>query len=830
MIVIHQAIYGEVQGKTSGHDMLAASNEKNGLFRRVSGYTDLADRPEGGILSCPVVRGFFVEDHFLLIKTFPDKSPGLRSGRVFSHALFISKADLHRVRNLSNLFQYHLPGIQKEEKMTPLEYQSQEAMTSTVAVDGREAAATNALLQNQPFVWLGEEGYWEWVSRIWPKLPVRVKHMLKVGAAFGPSYVYNEYLNLLYIPNDAKTLWERHSFRVLGTGESQTLRSSAAHWLVEDAKKAAPFETLLDDFAPIIESIEMLKRLEDYGKAYHQIDKDPALNHLLVLANFISQISPDERVGIKGKNRLMAAILQAIPNAPVNMFMALIYQSWKGFPDAITSVSDVVRDWLNNHLLQGKHAKECVIVLAKALEAKANNLWVNTVLEYANNRLKQLQPSDAPILWEWMKNEPTLIAQHTSWLPDDAENELSKNFPKLEIAVAEAVLHMAEQKGWLVLHAKVAAQCYSAETAIEVQLRIDTDEDHTVALEALSESIKGSLFVPIAAGQTDTRLYHIAGKLIASNNKLLKGIDIASEGWQRCWEAAIELGSEVWSGISNPQHTLFEILDHLLTGNAFSGTLLNAISIGKYSSLKGYPQRASIWYELPEKARSGFITATLLELIDDLATSKLCINDLEAELKYGVQSQNVQQHIISNKTIPLTKKLRLLDVLPGWREYHAQQLIQDNHFSPAEAEEFGRLVSKNGWKTVVDGLYNTCSHRKDLVPALLRCSHLLGFWQRIGLSVIGLKSDAITHDEWWEAFLSRAVELYPLGPTQNGLWANAGGKLEELHYQGVSGKQSWTFAINHIRKGGSPSVKKLLKEMQKEFHGDFKLKQLIQSL
>jgi len=165
MIVIHQAIYGEVQGKTSGHDLLAASDKKNELFRRISGHTDLADRPQGGILSGPVVRGFFAEDHLLLIKTFPDKSAGLRSGRVFAHALFVPKADLQRVRFLNDLFKYHLPTIQKEAEMHPLKYHSHEAMAMTNTVDGREAAATNALLQNQPFVWLGEEGYWEWLAR-----------------------------------------------------------------------------------------------------------------------------------------------------------------------------------------------------------------------------------------------------------------------------------------------------------------------------------------------------------------------------------------------------------------------------------------------------------------------------------------------------------------------------------------------------------------------------------------------------------------------------------------------------------------------------------------
>lgn len=829
MIIIQQAIYGEVQEKTSGHELLASSDEKNELYRRVSGYTDLADRPEGGILSSSVVRGLFAENHFLLIKTFPDKSPELRSGRVFSHTLFIPKADLHRVHNLSNLFQYHLPCIEKEAKMHSLEYLSQEAMTITGAVDGREAAATNALLENQPFVWLGEEGYWEWVARIWPKLPAKVKRILKIGAAFGPSYVKDEYVNLLYIPEDAKTLWERHSFRVIGTDESEILRSSAANWLVGDAKKAAPFEILLDDFAPKIDSIKTLNQLEDYGKAYHQLDKDPELNHLLVLAHFISKISPSEGVGTKGKNRLMTAILQAIPNAQINMFIALMYQSWKGFPDAKTSASDALRDWLTNHLFKGKQAKECGAVLAKALEAETKNWWGSTVLGYANNRLKRLQPSDATILWQWMKKEPTLIAQHTSWLPDDAENELIQKIPKLEASVAEAVLRMAEQKDWFVLHAKVAAQLYSAEKAIEAQLLIDTDEDHITALQALSESINGSSFVSVAVKHTDVRLYRIAGKFIAENSKLLKDIDITSGGWQKCWKAAIDQGSEVWSGIFNPQHTLFEILDHLLAGKPFSQTLLNAISIGKYNSLKDYPQRSSIWPVLPEKARSEFISATMVDLIEYLPASKLSYSDLESELKSEVQSQKTQQHVISSKTIPLIKKLRLFEVLPGLKEYYVRQLIQENHFLPADAEEFGRLVSKNSWRTVVDELYDNRFHRKDLLPALLECSHLLGFWQRLKLSASGLKRDAISSEEWWNEFLEAAFKLFPSGPEQNGLWISAGGDLSQLYTTGT-GRDKWSLAVQILRNNGKPSLKKLLSKMRDTYSDNETLKKLQETL
>lgn len=828
-MIIHQAIYGEVQGKTSGHDLLAASSDKNELFRRVSGFTDLADRPEGGVLSDMVIRGFFAEDHFLLIKTFPDKSPGLRSGRVFSHALFISEADLHRIHNLSNLFQYFLPDIQKEAKMYSLEYPSHQTVAITGPADGREAAATNALVEKQPFVWLGDEGYWEWLGRIWPKIPAKEKRTVKIGAAFGPSYVKKENLSLLYIPEDTKTLWVRHSFRVVGNNESQIMESATANWLAGNAKKAASLEVLLDDFDPTIDSIETLKQFEDYGKAYNQLNNVSELNHLLVLANFVSKISPSEKVGIKGKNRLMNAILQAIPNAPINMFIALMYQTWKGFPNAAISLSDSLADWLSQHLLKGKQSKECGAVLAKAVEAETKNWWGSMVLSYVNSQLKKSQVGYATVLWQWMEKEPILITEHNSWLPDDIENELIQKIPQLKTSAFEAVLQMAKQKNWLVLHAKMASQLFSAEKAIEAQLRIDTEQEHDIALIVLSESINGNDFVSAAAKHTDARLHRIAGKLILENSKLLKSIDVTKEGWQKCWKAAIEQGGEVWSGISNPQHTLFEILDHLLAGNSFSETLLNAISTGKYGSLKDYPQRASIWQVLPEGARSGFVKATLVELIVESANRKFNYKDLESELKKEVQSEKVQTHIFNSKAIPLTKKLQLFDVLPNLREYYAQQLTHENHFSPTEAEELGRLVSKSRWGMIAEELYDNRYHRKDLLPALMQCSHLLRFLQRLALSASGLKLDAISKEEWWNEFLETAFKLFPSGPEQNGLWSSAGGDLSQLYTTGT-GREKWCLAVQILRNNGKPTLKDLLDRMRDTYSENEMLKKLQETL
>jgi hypothetical protein len=829
MIIIEQAIYGEVPGKTLGHDLLAASDEKNELFRYVSGITDLADRPQGGVLAKPIVRGLLAEEHFLLVKNFPDQSPGLRSGRVFAHVLFIRMADLQRVTNISQLFRFHMLSIQKEAKMSLLEYDTLDFKNLSDTLSGREAAATNALLQKKNFAWLEEKGYWEWIDSIWPQLSLEAKYSVRVGAAFNPSYIKDENLNLIYIPAEAKTLWERNGFRVLDAGESEKLQSGAAHWLVGNTKEAAPFQTLLDDFAPKVSSIDLLNRLQNNGNVYHRLNQNPELNRLLVLSNFISGVNPNEKSGTKGKSRLLAAILQAIPTATTDQIKALSYQSWRGFLGALESSSVALSKWLSKHILNSKNAKQGGSVLIMALKAPTSNWWANTVLRTVKERLKKRQYTDAPNIWRWVINEPELIDKHASWLPGDAEDELSQKLPKLETATAELVLGMAAQKGWFLLHAKVVAQQYSPLKAIEAQLRIDTNEKHTEAFEFLSKSIKGNAFVPIAASHLDIRLHRIAGKLIAGNSRLLIDVKITSEGWQKCWEAALEEGGDVWAGIPTPKDTLFEVLDHLLAGNQFSNPLLQAISSGSYSSLKDYPKRSSIWQKLPNESRSGFISATLLDLIDEIAIGQLEYNNLETDLKIGLQKEEVQDRIIRSEVITLTKKIHLIEILPVLGTLYAQQLIRGHLFSRAEAEQFGKLVMQKGWSYIADDLYTQRHQRKDIVPALLECSELLGFIKRLKLSASGLKRDAISTEEWWDEFWKISTKLFPVGPEESGLWISAGGELSQLHLTGT-GRYKWSHAIQILRNQGDPETGRLVKKMRELNSGNETLKFLQETL
>ncbi|EJP17918.1 hypothetical protein LEP1GSC080_0080, partial [Leptospira interrogans str. FPW2026] len=56
------------------------------LAKSLAFKTDLHDEA-GGVAWKPTVRGYFENDYFLLMKTFPDRAPDVRSGRAFSHVL-----------------------------------------------------------------------------------------------------------------------------------------------------------------------------------------------------------------------------------------------------------------------------------------------------------------------------------------------------------------------------------------------------------------------------------------------------------------------------------------------------------------------------------------------------------------------------------------------------------------------------------------------------------------------------------------------------------------------------------------------------------------------
>ena len=726
MMIIEQAIYGEKQGVTSGHDLLADSKEKNELFKRVSGYTDLADRPEGGVLQWPVVRGFFVENHFLFIKTFPD-SETLRSGRVFAHALFIKKEDLPKIQDITDLFKFHLTAIDKEAAMSSIEYAPIEVNATLSSRDPREMAAINALLANERVVWLSEEGYWEWLKSIWSRIPVETKMKLRIGAAFNPQRLNTEVVNIVFVPGDTKSLWTRHSIEVIDSTAVDSSPLPLANWLAGNKTQAAEFQQLLDDFSPKVNSLSIFKRLQDHGKVYHTLDKAPKLGPMLAFSNFISQISPNNNSGLEGKEKLFSGILDAVTQATVPQITALFYQTWKGFPNAIQRISTVLNDWLTRNLLIKGNTQESGGILLQALRSNQSNWWTETVLNFIKERLTHQDPGDAKAIWIWMINQPELISQHSLWLPDTAENDLAKALPKLEKSLVELVLKMAIKKNWLLLHAKTVTHAYNPVQSIEAQLAIDTDNNNLTGLKALSEVITDSQFVEIASEKDEIRLHQIAGEMIANKAQLLKHVDITKSGGQICWELSVKQGGKIWAGVEAPEELLFKVMDHLLTGKGFKESLLVSISNSEINDLTRYSKRSQIWEVLPKSVKSNFLLSTSKSVLSMYLLGSIPVNEIEKPISDTIISDSFQTQFLHEKKADIESVLKLYEVFSGLKDDFLSGYIHyfASTMSESQAVRLGTIVKQHGHRKTARSIYDKLKFNHSFTAAYQACSNLV---------------------------------------------------------------------------------------------------------
>jgi hypothetical protein len=93
----------------------------------------------------------------------------------------------------------------------------------------------------------------------------------------------------------------------------------------------------------------------------------------------------------------------------------------------------------------------------------------------------------------------------------------------------------------------------------------------------------------------------------------------------------------------------------------------------------------------------------------------------------------------------------------------------------------------------------------------------------------GLKRDAISNEEWWNQFLEISFKLFGSGPEENGLWEEAGGDRSQLYTIGT-GREKWKHAVQLLRNGGEPKIKKLVRKMREAYPGNEILKSLQDTL
>ncbi|MET3535774.1 GAP1-N1 domain-containing protein [Chryseobacterium limigenitum] len=824
MIEIHQAIFG--QGRDQGHSLLKASKEINNLAGQIFGSTDVIDRPNIGTLSSPIIRGFIVKDHYLFIKSFTD--PSGRPGRVFSHALILKVRDYLELKDISDLRRLFLDEIDKSFSPDVIEYENNPAVIQN-SPSPKERYATAGLIDHVDYqnviAWTNENEYWNWIGRIWSNLPKPVREKTQIGNAFNSRHYSGDHLFLLLIPDEMNSNWSKDKYCIIDNQKFKIITDKLENYILGIPDNIENIKKLLSDFEPKISEIDDLKVFAQFSDLYEEIDNNPNYLDLLRFSAIVSAFNSDIKSAVKAKKKLLDALSKSVENISAKDFYYLQGQNWIGFDEDYlkSSLVSAISRWLHEKLYDLKNTE----IVIKALVSSQKNIWYDSVNEFIRASLKNWKPVYSKEIWKWINCDNDVIPKIFSIIPEEAEKDLVKSLPDLSTDEGNIIIDLAEQKLWMTLYGILAVKQYKPIEAFSKILAVKSFNIDEQVLKAMSDQISSKDFISCACDLDDIRMTAIAVDKIKNKPALKQKQLLQNSGWQKILIRSIDEGLDVWEGINNPKAQLYQIMDLLIQGEVFEDDLLNEIAKTGNSSLKDHPQREAIWPFLPAICKSQFIASTLVDCLLNADSINLQINDLEQPLLSGLKSSQMINEITGIQGISIDTKLELIPYFNSFSEHDAILLIQQNIFTKSTSEKIASLISKSSWRNLVQYIFGVRKNRPDLDPILKKCAHLLSFWDRLFLTGNGFDPKIISKDEVWEVLVLKVTELYPEGPNQHGLWERSGGHKSDLYVYG-SARQIWQNAISHIKNGGNPKAKNLLKCMIEDFSHDESLKQLKQ--
>lgn len=735
MILINQAIYGE----KSGHNLLNSSFENVNIPKRLSGFTDLVDRPPTRILSQPLVRGIFEDDYFLLIKSFPDLSPGVRSGRVFSHALIIEKEQYLKILDITELLKYHLPDINKNAQLNSISHENI-ISTNKPSSNGIIAAAINATANHLEYentiLWASDKGYFEWISQLWPNIPDKVKMNIRIGGAFDPKFVNHEKLNLLYIPSSLKFNWSKQEYKIVDELTQENLNSQTANLLAGNQSKSVGLRNMIDSYRPSINRIEDYQLFENYLQDHEEIGSKTNFRQLLILSDLVSRKNTNPKSGTKGKLRLLNEIVNQIKKASPIEIKALSYQSWKGFENAVPQVSKALRLWLESNLFTMVEYEKKANIVYEALSSNEDiNWWKKVVKDQLCISLKNWQDLYSNVLYKWFQTNNDIIQHIEHFLPNESEISLSKNLPNLARNTSELILELAIRKNWLLLHGLVAVKIYSPKEAITKQLSIDKEQLHYKVFKKISERVTPEVFIETTILLEDERLYKIAAQLIVKKPKLLNKINVSSPSWQKLWLNTYEEGAELWHGVSSPNDVLYELLDQIINEKFINLKLLSCIEKSDYNDLSDYPKRAEIWNFLSKNNIQNFISRTSKTLLDRCLSGLIEINEIEKPIFNHIKTDEFLSVFLNKNKQNIDLVIKIFESFSGLKDQFLADyiLFYSSDISEYQASKLGTLVKQNKYSKTARIIFAKSKNSKTYTNAYNICSELveLNFFERL---------------------------------------------------------------------------------------------------
>jgi len=836
-ITIHQAICGE---QNKAWDLLRTTLGDNAAAKKIAFKADLQDSPPIGISWHSFIRGFSFNGYYLIIKTFPDTSPDVRNGRVFSHCLIIEKTDLPKILDITELFSIFNNEIDKSISLEPIIIgsftESQVKLPDSLQLRFNKVIQGFVALEkfNNTVIWVGQEQYEICVCKFWQFLSPTQKESFNFGINFNPSEIPNDKINFITVPRNIENKFESKGYCIVHNDDSIRLTDFSEQFLAGEPnalKRLNDFTDAIDykDFTtkeiPVlakgVTTFENLKTIKD-------------LKLLNTLSNIIAKYSADKGKGVILKKRIIERICAVLESASANDIFVLKNFQINSFEDSENDITIATNKWIEKYLFSNKGSKnkELSSIFTQIYTSDSINWWTNIFRDKLKHFLTYIDSRSAAIVWKWIKND-VFILKHISDninLSRNAEDSFMVTFPSsLPNLTLNEIKWFSINRKWFRLHATIVKSEYDFKTAMEEHLAVDVDLSFLEGIEIITKNINPKEVINFAVSNGEKRCLLIAGKLCRNKPSLLEQLEIDNCNWQEILLTSIKCGNRVGEGLKDPKKVFYEVFNLVVYGKYTNENLLEEISKTDYANILNYPNRNKIWTKFPINLKSNFLERTAKFLLEELSKNSTYQVPTDKELSGYIISNGITTFLYYNRN-------NIKAVLPIFNEFIQlpEHILKDyiinysGKLDVVDATQLGTLVLSRNYSNVAHTIYNKTYHSREFKVALAECYSLLDIITKgIAWAVGAISKIEVSEEEWWDAFTELSYRLYSSGPTENKIWTQAGGKEYDLLTKGT-GKEVWIAALQKLRKGGCTglTVKKLLKAMLEEHSKNDELKTL----
>lgn len=808
---VEQAVYGEVLGR--GHGLRASSLDAP-IAAVIASKLDLPDAVPPGVQAwSPFVRGFPIDDHYVLARTFLDSSAS-RGGMVLTHALIFSLDDMCEVGSLAALFDRLAPSVTDcPSSVATLELDT----ACNVHAPAADLIGTaNALVAQglPPVVRLGVEGFEHLLDSLWRNLWPALRRTFAFRLSFGPNDLVEQPTPaLVCTPEQLQARWTKH--RIVKP-DDQTPESESAG-ILSGKRDVQPILALAEDLGLEVHTLRELSRLE---RLHTLLLGGKSFDDLLAAIRLADGLSNQPTLGVSIKERLIGRFSALIPGAGCKQLLPMRNLALSGFADTRSLWSAVEFLVSNLGFVPADDSDSMEMVAASVNEDLALPSWRAAVTAGLSTAARRDKPAIYQAIWRWAERSLTAFAAAVGTIPADSvvEQRLSEEVPrKLHVTSPAAVLSPLLKKGWLTAYGAALASTLPPLDATAQQLKVDKDPEHSAGLRSALRYASPHQALQCTLKHKDVRLVEFCADLAAAHPQILANIRCDDITEQKVWGAAIGKNASLWNAPSNTTGVRDTVVTQLAAGQPVDSGLLEALAETPLADLSATPERARLWPLLPASQRDNYLQATATGWLESAAKSVVVISP-EAPLERAIMASSSLQLVLERSSVEVEAHLAIVRVLPSFPEemfvtWLNNLLRGDCILSYADSERLGTLVASRGWTRAAECLAaGVANHRSDFMPGLQLCAGLLSFYKRwrFGIS----KPSAA---EKWSAFEQEVCDLYPSGPDSGELWSRAGGKNSDLPGRSENGVTRWHTALNSIRYGGRPSRRELLKVMCQDF-------------